>query len=170
MTTEPEQIESTPTEPEHKEAPPSLWFRLCDDTWFLCALGAAPIFWSALFFIFQPFFDSGWPLLYPKEFLLLVVAYPLLEEVVFRGGLQPYLATKLGKKYACGDISAANWITSLIFTLVHFIQHKLLWSLSVFVPSLLFGYFRDRHNSMVPAIILHIFYNSGYFWLFGFGI
>jgi membrane protease YdiL (CAAX protease family) len=35
----------------------------------------------------------------------------------------------------------------------------------VLLPSLLYGYFRDRHGSVYPAIALHVFYNAGYFLL-----
>jgi membrane protease YdiL (CAAX protease family) len=35
----------------------------------------------------------------------------------------------------------------------------------VLLPALLFGYFRDRHDSVLPAIALHVFYNAGYFLL-----
>ena len=32
------------------------------------------------------------------------------------------------------------------------------------LPSLLFGYFKDRYRSLTIPIILHVFYNAGYFW------
>jgi membrane protease YdiL (CAAX protease family) len=46
---------------------------------------------------------------------------------------------------------------------MHFINHPPFWALAVFFPSLVFGYFRDRCDSVVPAITLHILYNFGYF-------
>jgi hypothetical protein len=33
---------------------------------------------------------------------------------------------------------------------------------SVIVPSLLFGYFRDRHRSLYPPPALHVLFNRGY--------
>ena len=38
--------------------------------------------------------------------------------------------------------------------------------MSVFVPSLIFGYFRDRYRNIVPAVLLHVFYNTGFVLLF----
>jgi membrane protease YdiL (CAAX protease family) len=37
----------------------------------------------------------------------------------------------------------------------------------VLFPSLIFGYFRDRYTSIYPCMVLHAFYNAGYFGLTG---
>ena len=31
------------------------------------------------------------------------------------------------------------------------------------VPGLVFGYFRERYNALWPAIVLHVWYNAGFF-------
>jgi membrane protease YdiL (CAAX protease family) len=36
----------------------------------------------------------------------------------------------------------------------------------VFFPSLVFGLFKDRTQRLLAPILLHVFYNAGYFWLF----
>lgn len=59
-------------------------------------------------------------------------------------------------------ISGANLITSVIFMLFHFAHHPPLWALSILAPSLLFGYFRERHESVYPPFALHSVYNLGY--------
>ena len=59
----------------------------------------------------------------------------------------------------------ANLATSVLFTALHFVSHPPLWAAGVLLPSLLYGYFRDRHDSVYPAIALHVFYNAGYFLL-----
>ena len=64
-------------------------------------------------------------------------------------------------------LSKANVLTSLLFTALHFFSHSPLWAAAVFLPSLVFGHFRERHNSLVSPIILHAFYNGLYFSLFG---
>ena len=63
-------------------------------------------------------------------------------------------------------VTHANLITSLVFTGLHFIYHPPLWAASVLLPSLVFGYFKDRYRTLTTPIILHVFYNAGYFWLF----
>lgn len=51
---------------------------------------------------------------------------------------------------------------SLQFSALHFIGHPPLWAAGVLLPSLLYGFFRDRHDSVLPPIALHVFYNAGY--------
>jgi uncharacterized protein len=41
------------------------------------------------------------------------------------------------------------------------------WAAAVLLPAFLFGIMRDRYGSVYPAIILHMFYHTGYFWLTG---
>jgi len=38
---------------------------------------------------------------------------------------------------------------------------------TAFFPSLVFGYFRDRYDSIWPGAALHIFYNAGWLLLAG---
>lgn len=131
------------------------------------ALAAAPFFWLLLYLLARPSVDWGWPLNRPAAFLLPVLVYPLLEEAAFRGWLQGLLFKKTWGRKARAGISQANLVTSLVFVACHFLYHPPLWAAAVFVPSLLFGYFRDLSGSITPSIILHVFYNAGYFWLFG---
>jgi len=87
---------------------------------------------------------------------------PLIEELLFRGLLQGQLLRHPWGGRAWYGVTSANAVTSLLFTGLHFIHHPPLWAASVVVPSLLFGYFRDRHRSLYPALVLHILFNSGY--------
>jgi membrane protease YdiL (CAAX protease family) len=99
--------------------------------------------------------------------LWLVLLYPVLEEMVFRGGLQTLLLRTQKGQMARYDISLANLMTSLLFALVHLLNHSPLWAVAIFVPSLLFGWFRERYNSVIPSMILHSGYNLSYFTTFG---
>ena len=61
----------------------------------------------------------------------------------------------------------SGWmVQSVVFTSLHLILRPGWFILGVLVPSLIFGYFRDRYRGVVPAILLHIFYNAGFFLLF----
>ncbi|CAC9434252.1 hypothetical protein [uncultured Gammaproteobacteria bacterium] len=82
-------------------------------------------------------------------------SHPIIEELVFRGLIQDYLHTKFTNTVA--QLSLANILTTILFVLLHLIYHPILWALAVFVPSLIFGYFKDRFGCVLPAIILHIF-------------
>ena len=128
------------------------------------AFMAAPLIWSGLYLVFNPLITLRWSLDYPWLFLQLVLVIPILEELVFRGLVQEYIYQHT--KIRWGLLSVANLITSLLFTVMHFLFHAPLWAVAVIFPSLVFGYFRERHVSLVTPIILHIFYNLGYFLLF----
>lgn len=128
------------------------------------ALVAAPLFWGGWFFYHHPSLRLDWPLVQPLLFVLLVVVYPLLEEIVFRGLLQPALAARLPQR-RCG-LSVANLLTSLLFAGLHLFYKSPFWALATFLPSLVFGHFRDRHASLASPILLHVWYNLGYFLLF----
>ncbi|MBI3326661.1 MAG: JDVT-CTERM system CAAX-type protease [Nitrospinae bacterium] len=101
------------------------------------------------------------------SFLSLALWQPLWEELLFRGVLQGQLGRHSWGQHACCGMTTANGITSLLFALGHFWRHPPLWALAVLAPSLLFGYVRDRHTSVYPAIALHALYNASYFWLTG---
>ncbi len=128
------------------------------------AFMAAPLIWLGLYLAFNPLITLRWSLDCPWLFLKLVLVIPILEELVFRGLVQEYIGQHTQTRW--GLLSVANLITSLLFTAMHFLFHAPLWAVAVIFPSLLFGYFRERHASLVTPIILHVFYNLGYFLLF----
>lgn len=144
------------------QSPPIFW----KDKHFIVALMAAPAVWAPLFLVVQPTPDLAWPLRAPGRFLLLVLVYPVLEEIVFRGALQGALRARPHARRTVFGLTLANFYTSLIFTGVHFFSQPPLWALSVMIPSLVFGYFRDRHDALAAPIALHVFYNLGFFWAF----
>jgi len=138
---------------------------LSKDPLFRVAVAAGPVCWVVLFFILHPSIQWGWPLLTPLVFLLPVLVYPVLEEIVFRGLIQELVHEYLSKA-SLGPVSVANLLTSFLFTGVHFFYHPPLWAALVFFPSLVFGFFKDRTQGLMAPIILHVFYNAGFLWLF----
>jgi uncharacterized protein len=135
------------------------------DRQFIAALAAGMLFWIALRILLPGGTSDATAL---GAMLSLCVIQPILEELIFRGAVQGELL-----RYAWGSLrrfgfSAANIVTSLIFTALHFLAHPPLWAIGVLVPSLLFGHFRERHNSLYPPLALHIYYNTGYFLTTGF--
>lgn len=140
--------------------------RLIRDGQFRAAFIAAPVFWAALWLYEAPRPEWGWPLIAPDQFLLLVVAYPVLEELVFRGALQGWLRSRSWAMTEWRHVTVANMITSSVFVLTHLIINPVYLSVAVFIPSLVFGYFRDRYDQLHASIVLHVFYNAGYLLLF----
>jgi uncharacterized protein len=137
------------------------------DWQFLAALALGIVFWAGLWSLAPSVREPAIGLF---ALLSLCIIQPVLEEAIFRGVVQgELLRRRWGRAKACG-ISTANALTSLGFTALHFISHPPLWAAGVIVPSLLFGYFRERQNSLYPPLALHIYYNTGYFLTLRFSI
>lgn len=142
------------------------------DKQFYLMVGLAFGFWFLLVLLVPTKVQSIiWVLEAPLHFSMLAILFPVVEELAFRGFIQTRLNRVLLQKYPSdqlqsGFISSANLITSIVFVIFHFLSHSLFWATAVIVPSLIFGYFRDKYNSVWPSIILHIIFNSGYFLLY----
>jgi len=137
------------------------------DKHFGAAIAVAPLTWLILYFFDNNITAPTWIIEAPLLFLSLILIRPILEELVFRGLLQDWLMHKTWGHQKIYLLSYANIATSSIFTCLHFFAHSPWMALLVFAPSLLFGYFRDRYNGwLLPSIMLHCFYNAGYFLLY----
>lgn len=140
--------------------PVKLMKRFFTDSHFLVALVLGPCVWALLFLLQLNTASS-------IDIVLLITVcliYPVLEELAFRGFIQSWLldAIQFAKK-RFGGISVANIVTSIVFAAAHLYSQHPLWAASVFFPSLVFGYFRERHDSVIPSIVLHCWYNTGFF-------
>ncbi len=135
------------------------------DPVFLAAVAAAFLYWGLLAITSSTTTDPAWPLREPAQFLYPALLYPVIEEILFRGLIQDAVRDHL-RPWHLGWLTHANLVTSLLFTALHFFNHSPLWAASVFLPSLLFGLLRERSGGLAAPITLHVFYNSGYFWLF----
>jgi uncharacterized protein len=134
---------------------------------FLGALLAGGIFWLLLGLAF-PVSPLSWPEMMSWPFVSLVLVQPAAEELIFRGALQGTVARLAWGQWSWHGYTSANVVVSWLFMLGHWWQHPPFWALFVLLPSLLFGWLRDRYGSVYPAIVLHMVYNTGYFWLTGF--
>jgi len=132
------------------------------DAAFYTALLAGPVCWLILIIAGQPI--VGPPAL--LFWLKLSVLMPVLEEIVFRGGIQSALMSKPVFARRWYGLSLANLATSLLFAAMHLVSQPPVWAALVFIPSLVFGWARDRYNAVVPSVLLHAVYNSGFVWLF----
>ena len=135
------------------------------DWQYVAALAAGLLFWVFLSSMTAGVRSVVWKL---SVVLPVCLIQPLIEELIFRGVVQGELLRHIGGRKKWIRISAANAATSSAFMALHFLSHPPLWALSVIVPSLLFGHFRERHNSLYPPLALHIYYNTGYFLTTGF--
>ena len=136
------------------------------DPVFLLLLALGPIVWLAIgrFSAFQPL---PWHAIWSLAFLSVALWQPLFEELLFRGSIQGQVLQSIWGQKTWLGLSMANLIVSLLFVLAHLASPSLSWSLLVFIPSLCFGFARDRFGSVYSPIALHTFYNTGYFFLIG---
>ncbi|HMS84410.1 MAG TPA: JDVT-CTERM system glutamic-type intramembrane protease [Nitrospira sp.] len=128
----------------------------------LCAV-AAPLVWAIMASV-VPVHSMSLVHVWSLGFASAVLWYPLWEELLFRGLLQGELIERGWTHSWVFGLSGANIIVSLVFTAVHLWSHSPIWAALVFLPSLVFGYLRDRFNSTVPSIVMHMWYNGGYFF------
>ncbi len=141
--------------------------QLFRDKAYLTAIFLAPFIWFSLYYSGVGVTGPDWLSRHFSLFLQLVLLYPIVEELVFRGLIQEKLWQTRLSRLSIYCVSMPNIVTSIVFTGFHFISHPPVWAVTVIIPSLIFGFFRDRYQHVLPAIILHVFYNSGYFLLFG---
>ena len=131
------------------------------DAQFYLALLAGLIVLSVMYFFFPVNTDiirtGQWGLLFS-----LILWQPFGEELLFRGIIQGQLYKTVWGQRTRLRVSTANLLTSLAFVALHLVYHPTLWAVAIFFPSLVFGYFRERHNSLYPAFALHSLYNLGY--------
>lgn len=92
--------------------------------------------------------------------LNIIFLYPLVEELLFRGVIQTELLRRpvLARRHF--GISRANLITSILFICLHLVHQAPLWAISVLLPSLVMGHFRERYGNLLAPILLHILFNA----------
>ena len=135
-------------------------WRWLKDLRFGLALLAGVAFWLALIGLVSTQAVMGWSALFS-----LVLIQPVIEELLFRGLLQGQVLQLAWGRRQWAGVTTANLMVSVVFVALHFLTHPPLWAFGVLFPSLLFGYFRDRHHSVYPSMALHVFYNAGFFLL-----
>lgn len=136
------------------------------DSAFLWLLALGPIAWLPMIEV-TTFQLLPWHAIWSTAFLSVALWQPLFEELLFRGIVQGHLLQSRSRQRTWFGLSISNLLTSFLFSLAHLASHSILWSLLVLVPSLCFGFVRDRFGSVYPSIALHVFYNTGYFLLTG---
>jgi membrane protease YdiL (CAAX protease family) len=127
----------------------------------LALLLAVPV-WTALGLLAGPlmYVPPGW-----TAWMSFVLAYPVVEELLFRGLLQGEalrLTTRNGRALRVGPVTWANVLVTAAFVALHSWAQPLAWALAVAVPSLIFGHLRERFASVWPPILVHAVYNAGF--------
>lgn len=135
------------------------------DSQFMLALLAGVLVWLVFWLAFPGLLPAVSLKANVPLFLSLVLLQPVLEELLFRGVVQGQFRLRTWGVEKRWGMTQANLLTSVLFVLAHAFYHPPLWAVAVFVPSLVFGYFRDRYGNISPSLVLHVYYNIGFFCL-----
>ena len=95
----------------------------------------------------------------------LILLYPCIEEILFRGFLHDAIQRLCGSHLRYANISLNNLLVSLLFCLAHSSVWTWPWLGLLLFPSLIFGWAKERYNTLPPCIMLHGAYNSA--WVIG---
>ena len=118
------------------------------------AAGAVPVAWLLARF------GHGMPAIEPLRDVPLLALLAVAEEVVFRGGLQSWLATRPALARRRLGVSVANALTSVVFSAAHLGSHAPLDALGVFPVSLLLGASLERSSRLWVPAALHVWFNG----------
>lgn len=125
--------------------------------WWACAIAAPPIAFAVAVAGFA--METTDPL---RDVALIAFA-SIVEEIVFRGALQPALdrafAGRLPGRWQAGFLTPANLVTSTVFAAFHLWRHPLVVAVGVFPVSLVYGRARELSGRWWPAALLHLAFN-----------
>jgi membrane protease YdiL (CAAX protease family) len=95
---------------------------------------------------------------------VLVLISPITEEVIFRVGIQSYLAKKFPGHFL--HLSSANLLTAVLFAGSHALIHGTMTDLLVAAPALLLGWCWEISGKRISApILLHSWFNFCLAWI-----
>ena len=102
----------------------------------------------------------------PAPVVWLLLAAPVMEEIVFRVGLQEALLRRWGERSAAAAL-AVNVVAALAFAAAHLARHADAQAALTFLPALLIGALYQRQRRVMPCIALHALCNG--LWLLAAG-
>jgi membrane protease YdiL (CAAX protease family) len=100
--------------------------------------------------------------LLPAPLATLLLIAPVVEEIVFRAGLQEALERRLGAR--AGAAPLANALTACAFAAAHVAVHPGLLAGLTVLPALLVGRVYQVQRRLAPCIALHAVFNA-IWWL-----
>lgn len=79
-----------------------------------------------------------------------IIIAPVIEEIMFRGFLQPALKNSFGRRYAV--VVSASLFAAVHMDIFAFFQ--------IFILGMLLGYLYEKTQTLVASIVVHILHNS----------
>ena len=135
---------------------------------FLISLLVLPGFYFGLWYGARRFLSYEFQLTIPAHlgnlllFQFLLVSFP--EEWFFRGYLQGRFNQVFGrpKKFLGAPLGWGWFLASLLFALAHFTIRAQPERLLVFFPALVFGWLREKTNSLLAPVLFHFLSNLSF--------
>ncbi len=96
------------------------------------------------------------------ESLAVFLLAAVLEEVIFRAGVQEMLLRRMDTATGLPrylGLSAANLLTALLFAAAHAWTRSLWLAVGTLAPALLLGWLYERRRKLWPCIALHAGFN-----------
>lgn len=96
-----------------------------------------------------------------KIFFIMLFGVALPEEIFFRGLVQGRFNRYFGKKmkFFGVEIGLGLFLANVLFTLVHIAYSTEIIRFLVFFPGLIFGFLREKYESIFPSVVLHTWSN-----------
>jgi membrane protease YdiL (CAAX protease family) len=95
----------------------------------------------------------------PAPVLRFLLAAPLLEELVFRAGLQEALLRRSAGRSDSAAL-AVNALTALAFAAAHAARQPAATAALTFLPALLIGALYQQQRRVLPCIAVHALFNA----------
>lgn len=124
----------------------------------LAALVFFPLFWLGFVLWWQPVREFAWPPAPGAQALLTqVLGIAMPEEMFYRGYVQTALDDASPRRWRLlgAELGAGLLLGSAIFAVGHVATTGQLGRLSVFFPSLVFGFLRARTGGIGAAVVFH---------------
>ncbi len=92
--------------------------------------------------------------------LTAIIAFPFLEEFIFRGLLHERLLSINKLATRVGVFSIASLMVAALFAFAHVVLREQLALVAVFIPALVIGvHYEDFDQSWMLAFVIHAWYN-----------
>jgi len=123
-----------------------------------CAAVFFPPFWAGFVLWWNPARSFGWPAPPPVDLVLTqVLGIAVPEEMFYRGYVQTAIDDAFRFRFQLFGASLGPGVVlaSLVFALGHFATHAHPARLTVFFPSLVFGWLRARTGGIGASVLFH---------------
>lgn len=131
--------------------------------WGLMSIGPVSLIF---FYIFKGGFSAKWSSNDIGRFLQITVLASLVEEIVFRGFVYHLLEKIKFFREDSWFITKRNLLVSLLNSVARGVVVAPIWFRASLLPSLIFGYARERFGTVTAPLLIHLNFTVWYYLFF----